>query len=307
MRQKKRKQHYVWEHYLSAWADRGQIWCLRGNRTFRTNTDNVANRRDFYRIREMSARDFEVVNALVIEPTVAHLRGIAMGWIPMFHQVYEFKRLYEAGGVKNEEAEQLLDVTINNLEEDLHAHIEQQAIPILANLRRQETSFLDGDEAVVYFFWFIAVQHMRTQKMMRTALRTMPVIPGFNLEASWGLIRTILAANLGAGLHRGRDVMRLTFLSTPAQAEFLTADQPTVNVRAAGLPEGEAPTELELYYPLTPTQALLVDFDGRARQVVRRDLKASEVRGYNRLIAASADEQIYASSEDTLTSCASTK
>ena len=38
---KKRKQHYVWEHYLQAWTIDDKIWCQMGDRRFNTSTENV--------------------------------------------------------------------------------------------------------------------------------------------------------------------------------------------------------------------------------------------------------------------------
>lgn len=99
---KKRKQHYVWEHYLKAWAVAGRVWCQRGETRFRPSTDNVANERDFYRLKEMSAFDLQVVEAM-IDRMGEPLREGARGWIPNFRGFHEIKRQYEASGQKNPE------------------------------------------------------------------------------------------------------------------------------------------------------------------------------------------------------------
>ena len=56
MSTKKKKHHYVWQHYLTAWARDGeQVWCLRkGGEPFRSHTLNIGQQRYFYRLREMS-------------------------------------------------------------------------------------------------------------------------------------------------------------------------------------------------------------------------------------------------------------
>ena len=63
---KKRKHHYVWEHYLDAWATDGQIWCRRADKYFPTSTENVGQRRDFYRLKELSDGDVAFVERLIM-------------------------------------------------------------------------------------------------------------------------------------------------------------------------------------------------------------------------------------------------
>src|SRR5262249_41463334 len=116
---KKRKQHYVWEHYLKAWAVDGRVWCQRGDSRFRASTDKVANEAHFYRLKEMSALDFQFIEAL-IDKMGEHLREGARGWIPHFRDIHEIKRKYEASGQSNPELEACLDEAIHDLEEDMH-------------------------------------------------------------------------------------------------------------------------------------------------------------------------------------------
>jgi len=54
---KKRKHHYVWKYYLKPWVSDDQVVCLRDHKVFKTSLENVANSRDFYRLKEMSEAD----------------------------------------------------------------------------------------------------------------------------------------------------------------------------------------------------------------------------------------------------------
>jgi hypothetical protein len=93
---KKRRQHYVWRHYLEAWAPHGKLWCHRlGENVFSTSTQNVAHERDFYRLCEMSEFDLLVVRKLVIEGLAPDLRKIAERWIPHFTFFFKLKRQYQ--------------------------------------------------------------------------------------------------------------------------------------------------------------------------------------------------------------------
>jgi hypothetical protein len=299
---KKRRQHYVWRHYLDGWATDGQTWCATRGKRFRTSTENVANERDFYRLREMSERDLQLVEGLIARMG-PEFQMLARGWIPHFRVFHEAKRAHEARSQRSPELEQVLDETINNLEEDLHGSIEQSAVPLLARLREADASFIaNEDDAAVHFFWFIGMQYMRTPRMAHAVVAPGREIPGFNPEAAWGLMRTIFGTNLGQSFYRRRRTLSLTFLDAPAGAEFITGDQPIVNVRAIGLPEGEAPSEseMELYYPLSTRRALLMAFDAPETTIEQRSLTMDEVVAYNRITVNASSEQVYAEREGAL-------
>jgi hypothetical protein len=299
----KHKQHYVWEHYLKAWAIDGHLWCRRGEKRFPASTENIAHCRDFYCLKEMSERDFEVVD-LLISPMNEPLRSLAKGWVALFRLPHEAKRLYKASGQRNLELEHELDVDINNTEEDLHASVEEKVIPILAPLREGDSGILDNDQHFLQFARFIGMQYMRTPRIMRRSIEGMSAMPGampgFNVEASWGLLRTIFATNIGGSLFFKRRTLRLTFLNAPAGAELVTGDQPIVNARAVGLADGAQATEVEYYYPLTPERALLMDFDYTHALTERRSLTVDETVTYNKMIVAASEEQVYARSENAL-------
>ncbi len=56
----KHAHHYVWQHYLSAWAnDNQQIYCYDKNqdKSYITNTKNTAQEKDFYQLNELTAED----------------------------------------------------------------------------------------------------------------------------------------------------------------------------------------------------------------------------------------------------------
>jgi hypothetical protein len=294
---KKRKHHYIWEHYLSGWAIGGQVWCLRGGKSFLASTENVGHRRDFYRLKEMSAYDVEVVEQLISQMGEA-VRETARGWMPHFRLFHQFKRTWEASGRNSPELEDLLDATINDLEEDLHAGIEGGAVPGLAALRAGDASIVNHDKRFSDFGWFIATQYMRTPKMQKSAIEVFGrTIPGFNIEAAWGLLRTIFATNMGGSFFVGRRTLRLVFLEAPAGLEFITGDQPILNTRAV---DGAAPTEVELYYPLTPSRAVLMDFNRPVAATEHKALTADEIARYNGMIADASEGQIYARSREAL-------
>ncbi|EAZ92311.1 DUF4238 domain-containing protein [Crocosphaera chwakensis] len=288
---KKRRQHYVWRHYLEAWASNGNLWCHRlGKNVFSTSTQNVANERDFYRLREMSEFDLLVVKKLAIEPLASDLREIAEGWIPHFTFLFKLKRKYQETG--SPEFKDVLDEYINNLEEDMLAGLEQRAIPFLESLRNEDPNLLTDAEKSIFHTWFLASQYFRTPTMLESMTSVLKKIPDFNAEASFGLMRTIFSCNVGRSLWLGRKTLRVTFLRANS-IPFITGDQPMVNMKAINLEPGVSPQELELYYPVSPSLGVLFDFDAPCRSSTTKLLTTEEVRVYNQVIAKKSKRQIY--------------
>lgn len=301
---KKRKQHYVWRHYLDAWTTEGQLWCQMDGRRFQSGTNGVANSRDFYRLKEISPEDLAIVDLLVVQKSAPHLREIHHRWMLTFQSIFEMKRAYETSSKKNDEIEQRLDVTINNLEEDLHAHIEQQAIPLLKQLVDGKEIALKDPEKFAVLATFVAFQYMRTPKLMRASIEASTAVSElkFNIDAAWGLMRTMYATNIGAGIFQRHGTLRATFLESHPTVDFITSDQPTINVHARSRGPQESATDLVLYYPLSPRRALLLAFDAVATIVERRALSEAETHEYNRVLFEMSEMQIYGAREQELVS-----
>jgi len=287
---KKRKQHYVWEHYLAAWATGMTLYCDHDGRQFPASTDKVANERDFYRLKELSAEDLRYVKLLVERLPHAEARAMASNWITKFQAPFEINRKYSQGKLKNDAFEAAFDEAVNNLEEELHAKFEAEAIPLLAELKQCRASSIFDDAAGVKAAMFIALQYLRTPSMRRKigAVNT-DEIPGFDIETAWGVLRTVYSTTFAAGLYLRRSLMRVTFLHASPERGFITGDQPVVNV-------GDSQNEalVQLYYPLSPRLAMLLAFNAKPSSSSEVELSFEETCSYNRRMAAAADRQLYA-------------
>jgi len=160
-------------------------------------------------------------------------------------------------------------------------------------------SKLDEPTAFADFSRFVAAQYMRTPRLQkRNAEALKPLVPHFNADAAWGLLRTIFANNIGAFMYVQRNKYHFTYLDSK-DSKFITGDQPMLNNKsppASSVP----PSQLEFYYPLSPELALLMSFDNNERFVSRQELTPGQVDRYNQNIAAASSDQVYAQSESTL-------
>jgi hypothetical protein len=308
--EKKRRQHHVWQHYLRAWQnEHGLVWCRMDSRTFSSATIGLGQERDFYELKEMSDHDVWCIEQGIIRLLPQEMQELVRGWIPLFTDVFEFRRAWEASGRRDTEIERALEVAINRAEEDAHAQVEGDAARFLAMLRSGDDRCirLDADDSADLWF-FLAMQYLRTRSTMQNvqsaleAIASLPRFRGFNAQASWGLLRWIFATTMGMSLNRHHRVMRVTFMDAPAGAELITGDQPIINTEAYGRAVGIEVASMKLYYPLSPTRGILFDLTGTEGETVRTSPSEMEVATFNHMIAEAADLQLYARDETTLLS-----
>jgi hypothetical protein len=303
----KHRHHHVWQHYLKAWeGDDERIGCIIRGQVRRVNTINLAVIHDFYRLKELTSSDLIWVRALCIEALPPEARKVQEGWVRFFTAIFDLRKQFEELVTGDPAVALAFDEAINNLEEDLHSDIEGKAIPHLDAARSGDLGFLMNDDELTTFVHFLAVQSMRTANMRMTILAAMKrnPLPGLVPENAWGLLSHIFATNIGASLYAGRGGMRSTVLEAPPGAELITSDQPVINMRGSISRGAPSPAlrhdDFELYYPLSPTAALLVEVGQPKREVGRRRLTPEECARYNAAMFALAHEQAFAANESLL-------
>ena len=80
---KKRHHHYVWRNYLRAWAADDAIWCFREGKVFKTNLMGVGQKRDFYKLKELTEADILFIKKVAIEPSKGKFRELNDGWLEL--------------------------------------------------------------------------------------------------------------------------------------------------------------------------------------------------------------------------------
>lgn len=126
---KKRRHHYVWRHFLEAWAAAdGTVACYQAGRTFSARPANVAVQKDFYRLRELSEADVEFLERLIGGLADDTLRRANAHWLRIFRAAFALRRDLKANDMLDAEANRRIEVVIQNAEEDLHSGIEGDAI-----------------------------------------------------------------------------------------------------------------------------------------------------------------------------------
>ena len=140
---RKRKHHYVWRNYLRAWSKKDIIWCLREGKVFNTNLMNIGQIKDFYKLKELSAKDIDFIYKVAIKSSNSYLQELNKGWITSFNLVFDLKKAIENSGINDEKINKKLDEAIFNLEEDLHSEIEGGAIKYIDSILNEDIEFIN--------------------------------------------------------------------------------------------------------------------------------------------------------------------
>jgi hypothetical protein len=300
---RKRRHHYVWQRYLSAWSVDDKVTCLRHGKLYTSNTTNIAVERDFYQIQALTDLEIQLVRGICEKATEPLVRKLHDEWMAHIMEIQSALRLVsamsseQASSSRGREASELLDEIVSNLEEDYHAKIESDFVEDIEALRRGEMEFLDDFEGFAKFAHYLAVQSMRTKKERDLMIGALPEHPDLSGERIWPVLSHVLATNVSYGIFRSHREGRITIMSAPAGVEFITSDSSPVNLWKV---PGQPVDRVDLYYPVSPAFALRVELDvgGGRRDVL--SLSVEEVEAYNRIIHSSAHEQTFASTSRIL-------
>ena len=246
-----RRQHYVWRYYLEAWQqENGSVNCLREGKTFQTNPNNVLIERDFYKLSQITISEAAFFEKFIDQIPSKELRKLHRSFAKEFTRIThanDWIQKQEGISAKDKSAVQAVVIEI---EEKLHAGIENEALPLLKKLRQKRTGFLCNDETAITFFHFIAHKYFRTKRIRDDIGEVLSnLMPNQDLSRLKNLMSLFGATNLGASLFFDRKKFEITFLENKTDLGFITGDQLIVNLLATR--DGSPPEELA-FYPAFP-------------------------------------------------------
>ncbi|WP_323950233.1 DUF4238 domain-containing protein [Aeromonas caviae] len=297
----KRRHHYVWRKYLKAWAQGDLIWCLRNNNIFKSNLMGIAQERDFYKLNELSEADIDFIKRYIKSIPDQNLRNLCQGWAINFiassELIRSIRAKYPEG--ENEEIDKEVDRLIYNTEEDLHSEIEISSIHTIEKLIARREDVFDNRNDYVKFIHYICTQYTRTNSMKQKAILSIPNTLPVDMSKVWNIFSHIIATSVGLSIIREEGQWSVVTLINQSSTPFITTDQPVINTFAAFDHQPEENHELELYYPLSPTIAiLLTKKTSQGEREVIIDNQQADV--YNSSMVSLACEQIFSSSKAEL-------
>lgn len=294
---KKRRHHHVWQHYLRAWSSDGtSVVCREGERCFVTSTSNVGVERDFYRLHALTSQDEMIVRGLIAR-SPEHLRGSHLEWLKAFMLPGRLRDLARTQPLSREQLDAIDELEVN-FEEDLHGVTEREGRQFLDRLRAGDTSFFTDPAQFAVFARFLNVQSFRTTRLRERFSSIQLPLDGFDPIRILGVMRHILSVNVMSSMTLDLANWHISLLRA-RDSEFVTGDQPVINIRGNNHPS-DPPTALEFYYPVAPDVAVLVGNTRYGSEPADRELSGNEVDVFNSRIASTANRQIFGKSEQAL-------
>ena len=173
--------------------------------------------------------------------------------------------------------------------------------PLLDEARGDDLSFFNRPKDRTAFIHYLFAQLLRTRKfdeMLESVLEENMISEDNTVLFKYLRFETMykLAESVVRSIHE----YELILLKNETQLEFISGDQPLCN-----LISNVDANQFDLYYPISPTRALLFTTKGRYSSVYRhlRSLSVREVDELNRKIAFASSHQLFASKQNTLDVC----
>lgn len=295
---RKSGQHHVWQQYLRSWSEGGKVYCLQNGRLFRTGTPVLGITTNFYKVQSLTEEDLKLVHFLLaldkVHPVARqhHERVLKNVLSPML-----FVRQHRGELNHLPEIDNLVDIYDTNAVDNQHTIIESGFVPLLTRALDEDISWYENDEHCISFCNFIAAQHMRTRKIKEETVSRLKERMGLDISRVWDILALIFGFNIGCGLFLERKRRRLIIIRNKSSMQFITGDQPVINLCA----NGETPPEsLSFYYPISPGLALYLGEPEKASNIPFQALTVEAVAQLNISMAHASHSQTYAQSAEPL-------
>lgn len=325
----KHRQHYVFQAYLKNWAINDQIWCCRNrNKVFLTNTVNIAQERDFYRLKELNIDEYRFI-LLLISRQPSHVVDIVKKQIALYHRPIYWqqkvlktnsliKTLFGEAIINHPEIEEILsftekfaESTVNDMVEDIYCVDEGIATKVFEKIKDGNLDFYynptdstrnDFDNTKRSFLNFLCSQYYRTKAMKKrwesgmSAALNEEICNGLKINKdnirldhlSFHLFWYIEAQLTDSLYNRNA---HLTLLYNNTDIPFITSDQPIINTLAKYDDLQSKVSNLIFYYPITPQIALTVNDNNVSDRI---ELTVEDVNHYNQLMCDASYELLFA-------------
>ena len=304
MDQVTKKQHYIWRYYLAPWTNdysvTGKIICLRQNKIFVTSLTNIAHENYFYETKRLSEAEKALVCMILNRSASDTEKEINQKWLELYCAPFDLADIVEPlrpvidQQGKAASAQVLKNIAIEHIER-LHAIIETTGIDLLKQLRQADVSFWNDKNSRDQFTFFLCNQYFRTKRIRNGIVGAFQqMYKESRYLNSINPINIWIPLSLGFATHVGAYITQeysITLLHANEE-HFIVGDQPVLNTYSTF--DMSSPTDMELFYPITPELAVLLTKNPLYVNGELVDIGKDEVMKYNNLEVRMSEEQIFA-------------
>ena len=277
-----------------SWAKEDQVYCLRKDSIFRANPVVLAVENYFYKIDLIDTKEYKLVKALgVPEQQLPFLKEINNGWLEFFDSV--FLLLKSAKSANDLVTEKLVSLQAM---EDFHCQIENCGV-YLSDLLSQNVDFWKNEDKRIDFLFYLFFQYFRTKRMRNACLNACNDNLFKFSSTGYAILSVLFSSNMAYDFSKRPSSIKL--IKNNSDSNFITGDQPVVNV-IQDKNEGEPyPKDVELYYPISPKLGVFISPSEKFSLGYGDVVNTDGVSYLNSLIVDDHKEQLFGNRKEDLT------
>lgn len=171
----KKRQHYVWRHYLRPWADNESIWTYfkEQDKIVKAGLMGVAQEKYFYGLEDFTDEEIAFLKNFVDKTSPPVLKSLNSDFLTLFTSTSILKRQLAANKDPkvNREfiASEIKKLEANSME-DAHCIMENLGSKIIQCRSLEELKELSIDDNLYDAIMFLSVQYFRTKSMRKSVL-----------------------------------------------------------------------------------------------------------------------------------------
>jgi|SRR5690554_942578 len=302
----KKRQHYVWRHYLRPWANNEQIWTYlkEESKIINPGLMGVAQEKHFYKLIEFSEDEENFLRKYIEHTSPAVVKGLNLDFLTLFTSHYKLKKQLDTNtnpSLDKDTIGEEIKKLEHNLMEDAHGKMEALGFELLKCQSLEDLKSLEEDDKIFDAIMFLCFQYFRTKSMKKSALKS---FQGDRFEElankSWNIISYSMATTLARSISLDKN-LKFVFVKNSTNDHFITGDQPVFNILNDKVNEKGEVIELELYYPLCPVTAIRIHFDNKQEnKYIEESVTADKVEYFNQKVFDNSDFFVFADSEGLL-------
>lgn len=302
--QAKRKHHYVWANYLLRWsANRRDLFCVtsRGN-IDRTSVRGLVVEKDFYQLTSLEQKHIDAI-LMLSSQSPTKLQEQHQSYLEYFLKVQKLEYAYRRSSNQSSESEQAILAAKSNLLENLHTAHESSSAHILEELAQGNIEVLKNDQNMISFTMYLGHQIARTKNFKVRCItgmkRNNPEL-GEIMEHAWWFFSYMFGMNIGLSLYSSRLNENHTLLKNSTSSNFITSDQPVINVHSCvNDNEFKPPESMDVYYPISPQYSYIITESHRFESGLI-EIDESVAIEFNKKIAINANNHIFSLNEQDI-------
>ena len=301
-----KKQHYVWRRYLNAWKNAKEdkeIWTgfLQSKEVKKVALMSVAQSSYFYKLEKLTDEELDTLRQFTnrFSTKVQDVANKLLSGYMMFTQLKSGK---SSEKMKMDEShETAIKIIETTSFEAIQSRIEQMGDELLRcmTIKDVEAIVKDNEFEILYY---LMVQYLRTRTMKGRVVKSLVEATLFQEigKKCWPFFNLTVAMELVQGIVLKND-SRFVFVNNKSSKPFITGDQPIINALGDIKNENGEVKDWELYYPLSPQTALVLEFTP-GDKFSEKDVDEKYVKEKNEMIMKESLIHIFANDENILRS-----